>query len=138
VIVADTGGIVALVDRDDPDHAALRARFLDDPSSWVVPWIILAEVDHLLRHHVGSRPAALFLDDIAHGRYRLEAGREEDLQRADELCRQYASLDLGLVDGAVIATAERLRARAIATLDLRDFGAIRIRGNPALLPRDLG
>jgi hypothetical protein len=42
-----------------------------------------------------------------------------------------------LVDAVVIATAERLRADAIATLDLRHFGAIKIAGSPRLLPRDL-
>ena len=43
---------------------------------------------------------------------------------------------LGLVDAAVIATAERLKANAIATLDLRHFGAVAIKGSPRLVPRD--
>jgi len=42
-----------------------------------------------------------------------------------------------LQDGIVIAVAERLGAKAIATLDVRHFGAVQIRGNPRLLPRDL-
>ncbi len=46
------------------------------------------------------------------------------------------SLGLGLVDGVVIAVSERLRAQAIATLDLRHFGAVSIQGSPRLLPRD--
>jgi hypothetical protein len=41
------------------------------------------------------------------------------------------------VDGVVISVAERLGADAIATLDVRHFGAVRIKGAPALLPRDL-
>jgi hypothetical protein len=41
------------------------------------------------------------------------------------------------VDAAVIAAAERLRATAIATLDMRHFGAVTIRGRPRLIPRDL-
>jgi hypothetical protein len=41
------------------------------------------------------------------------------------------------VDAIVIATATRLKAGAIATLDLRHFAAITIPGNPKLLPRDL-
>ena len=43
---------------------------------------------------------------------------------------------MGLVDAVVMATAERLGARAIATLDLRHFAAVAILGNPILLPRD--
>jgi len=41
-----------------------------------------------------------------------------------------------MADGVVIAMAERLGARAIATLDLRHFGAVGIRGGPELYPRD--
>ena len=40
------------------------------------------------------------------------------------------------MDAVVIAVAERLKAEAIATLDLKHFGAVRIAGNPRLLPRD--
>jgi predicted nucleic acid-binding protein len=42
-----------------------------------------------------------------------------------------------LVDGVVVAMAKRLGADGIATLDLRHFGAVAIRGEPLLLPRDL-
>ena len=58
------------------------------------------------------------------------------MARARALCERYRTLGLGLVDGVVIAQAERLRADAIATLDLRHFGAVRIEGEPRLLPRD--
>jgi hypothetical protein len=36
-----------------------------------------------------------------------------------------------------MAMAERLRAAAIATLDVRHFGAVSLRGHPKLVPRDL-
>jgi hypothetical protein len=36
-----------------------------------------------------------------------------------------------------MATAERLGARAIVTLDERDFGAVELEGAPAIWPRDL-
>ena len=57
---------------------------------------------------------------------------------ANRICAKYRSLRLGLVDAVVIAVAERLEAEAIATLDLRHFGAVTIRGAPKLLPRDDG
>ncbi|MCI0400639.1 MAG: PIN domain-containing protein, partial [Gammaproteobacteria bacterium] len=58
------------------------------------------------------------------------------LERARDLNHRYRSLRLGLVDAVVIAIAERLKAEAILTLDLRHFGAVDIRGRPKLLPRD--
>jgi predicted nucleic acid-binding protein len=65
----------------------------------------------------------------------VEWGGAEVLARAQELARRHKVL--GLVDSVVITVAERLKAEAIATLDLRHFGAVPIRGNPKLLPRDL-
>ena len=138
MIVADTGAIVALVDADDQHHAALVRLFEADPHAWILPWAILPEVDHLLDRHVGPDAARAFLADVAGGAFAVEWGVPEDLARAHEMGVQYAGLRLGLVDSVVAAVAERLRATGIATVDLRDFGAMRLRGSPRLLPRDAG
>jgi predicted nucleic acid-binding protein len=55
VIVADTGAIVALIDRKDQHHRTVRPLFEEAPDQWVLPWAILPEVDYLLAHHVGVR-----------------------------------------------------------------------------------
>jgi predicted nucleic acid-binding protein len=137
VIVADTGAIVALVDADERHHRVLRELFEDKPEDWILPWAILPEVDYLLATHVGRRAEEAFLADVADGGYVVEWGRETDLLRAQTICSAHRSLRLGLVDAFVIAISERLKASAIATLDLRHFGAVKIRGTPKLLPRDL-
>jgi predicted nucleic acid-binding protein len=137
VIVADTGALIALIDADDRQHGALRTLFDSDPDAWVLPWAVLPEVDYLLGAHVGGRARELFLADLAAGAFHVEWGNPSDLERAYELNERYRALGLGLVDGAVIAVAERLGARAIATLDLRHFGAVQIRGGPSIVPRDL-
>ncbi len=137
MIVADTGAIVALVDADDRHHAVLRAAFEADPGAWVLPWAILPEVDYLLLHHVGL--AAELAANFWRTREApsVEWADDADLERAAELCLRYRKLELGLVDAAVMAVAERLRARAIATLDERDFGAVKLMRRFELLPRDL-
>jgi hypothetical protein len=137
VIVADTGAVLALIDADDGHHQTLTAAFREDPSSWVVPWAVLPEVDYLLGAHLGSRAQDAFLSDLGRGEWVVDWGGEADLRRANEIATRYRTLRLGLVDAAVIAAAERLRASAIATLDLRHFGAVAIRGRPRLIPRDL-
>lgn len=137
VIVADTGAILALIDADDMHHSSMTALFEEDPGAWVLPWAILPEVDYLLATHVGERAAAAFRGDLAAGAFVVEWGTDDDLARAHELCERYPSLRLGLVDAVVAATAERLRADAIATVDLRDFGPLRLAGAPKLFPRDL-
>jgi predicted nucleic acid-binding protein len=137
VIVADTGAVLALIDADDGHHAALATAFREDPSSWVLPWAVLPEVDYLLGAHLGSRAQDAFLSDLGRGEWVVDWGGEADLRRANEIATRYRALRVGLIDAAVIAAAERLRASAIATLDLRHFGAVAIRGRPRLIPRDL-
>jgi hypothetical protein len=137
VIVADTGAIVALLDADERHHQVLRQRFERDRGGWLLPWAILPEVDYLAATRLGSEVAQAFLADLAEGAFAVEWGDEEDLARAEELSKRHQALKLGLVDAVVIAVAERLGATAIATLDVRHFSAVSIKGNPKLLPRDL-
>jgi len=137
VILADTGAVIGLMDARDPQHAVLSELYVQDPDSWVLPWAVLPEIDYLLAARVGTRVEAAFLADIDDGRYVVEWGRDDDVARAHELNRQYRALNLGLVDAVVMAMAERLKAEAIATLDLKHFGAVKLAGNPRLLPRDL-
>jgi predicted nucleic acid-binding protein len=136
VIVADTGAILALIDADDRWHGAMRDLFEADPSRWLLPWAVLPEVDYLLAEHVGTKAQEDFHDDLANGAFAIYWGERADIVRARELHKKYRSLRLGLVDGVVAAVAERVGAKAIATLDVRHFGAMALRGRPILLPRD--
>ena len=137
MIVADTGAVYALVDRSDRHHPTLRRLFETDPDDWILPWAILPEVDYLVGKRLGKRVADEFLEDVAEGRFALAWGDEGDLAAAHRICRRYSSLNLGLVDAVVMAVAERLKATAIATLDIRDFGAVALKGWAKLYPRDL-
>jgi uncharacterized protein len=137
VTVADTGAIVALVDADDRHHLVLRRLYEGNSGAWALPWAILPEVDYLLLKYLGAGVQVDFLRDVAGGQWSVEWGHPSDLERALELCEGYAALELGMVDAVVMAVAERLRARAIATLDLRAFAAVPLSGAPRLLPRDL-
>lgn len=137
MIVADTGAVYALVDSRDRNHRTLRTLFESDPDAWVLPWAILPEVDYLVGKRLGARVEEAFLGDLAEGRLAVAWSDEEDLMVADRICRQHRALRLGLVDAVVMAVAERLEAAAIATLDVRDFGAVKLKGEPKLYPRDL-
>ena len=136
MIVVDTGAMLALLDASEDHHAVLKELYDENPDAWVLPWAILPEVDYLVAAHLGAKAQEAFLADVADGSLPVEWGRDEDLAVARRIHTRYASLRLGLVDAAVIATAERLAAEAIATLDLRHFAAVTIKGNPRLLPRD--
>ena len=137
MIIADTGAIVALIDKDDRHHKTLLDLFNEDPVRWLLPWAILPEVDYLVAKYLGNPTEQVFVSDLSRSLYRVDWGADSDLGRADELIRQYRDLNLGLVDTIVMAMAERTKAESIATLDERHFGAVTLRSTPRLLPRDL-
>jgi predicted nucleic acid-binding protein len=132
-LVLDTGPILALLDAGDPAHercVALVERLGED---LVVPATVLVEVDYWVLKLLGPDAWVVFVEDVASGAYRFAPLEIDDVQRAAELERQYADLDLGLVDASVIALCERLDEPKVATLDRRDFSVVRPRHCDALV-----
>jgi predicted nucleic acid-binding protein len=138
MIIADTGGVLALLDRDDRHHTAVRSLFEREGGRWILPWAILPEVDYLTDRRLGPDVARAFAEDVRDGLFRLDANAGRDLPRAIALLDRYRDLRLGLVDAVVMAQAERHRADAIVTFDARDFRAVRLAlpKPPRLLPLD--
>ena len=52
-LVADTGALYALYDADDAHHAAVRGVIENEQGAIVIPVVILAELDYLLRTFLG-------------------------------------------------------------------------------------
>ena len=138
MIVADTSALLGLLDRGSRSHGALAEAFRACRDQWVLPWAILPELDYMIPRTVGPAVHRAFHADLEEGCFAVEWGGWADVRRALELDRAHRGLSFGLVDGVVMAVAERLEAQAIATLDLRDFGAVKLKGQPAIWPRDLG
>jgi uncharacterized protein len=126
-LVLDTGPILALLDAGDPAHQRSVEMVDELHEDLIVPTCVLVEVDYWAHKLLGDETWAVFVQDVAAGAYRLEPLTLDDLQRAAELEREYANLDLGLVDASVIALCERLGETKVATLDRRDFSVVRPR-----------
>ncbi len=136
-LVADTGGLYALYDAGDAYHVAASEIVRKEPGAIIVPSAVLGELDYLLREFLGVDAELDFLDGLSSGALSLEPTTSTDVSRCRELIATYRDLDLGLVDSAVIATAERLDVRRVLTVDERDFRAVRPIGSPlTLLPAD--
>lgn len=137
MIVADTGGVIALLDRDDRHHGAVRRFFETDPD-WILPWAILPEVDYLAAKRLGEHVARAFVEDLREGLFAVDSNVVRDLPRAAELLTRYADLELGLVDAVVMAQAEHHGAHVIVTTDARHFRAVHLSIDPPprLFPLD--
>jgi uncharacterized protein len=142
VILCDTGPLVAAFNEADSDHARCVSFLAANWSRLVVPSLAVTEISHLLadpqrRGHPGL--AAEFCAAIADDELRVIEVTPHDYRRMSELLTTYASLRLQVVDACVIALAERLDLREVATLDRRDFQVVAPRHLPkgqrlALLP----
>lgn len=137
-LVADTGALYALYDADDEHHEAVATAVEGETGPIIVPMAVLGELDYLLREFLGVDAELDFLGSVLDGAFVLEAITEGDVRRCREILEQYRDLDPGLVDAAVMATAERFRTERILTVDQRDFRiVVSRRGEPfRLLPAD--
>ena len=131
-LILDTGPLYATLDRDDAAHRSCRRLVENATELLVVPAPVLVEVDYWIHQRLHPGVLVALLDDIDAGAYRVEDLRLEDYRRVRELCNQYTDADIGFVDAAVLAIAERLREPKLATLDRRHFGLLRPRHVPAL------
>jgi uncharacterized protein len=137
-LVADSGALYALYDRDDRYHAGAVKTIKRNKGAIIIPTVILSEVDYLLREFLGIQAELDFIDAINSGIYTLEPFTSSDARRCRDLVASYRDLDIGLADAAVLATAERLGVRNIFTVDERDFRALKAaHGDLQILPADL-
>ncbi len=125
MIVADSGAVYALYDADDAHHSAVRGAIATIRESLHIPMACLGEIDYLLRERLGVAAELDFLAEIRRGRFILEPLPLTDITRCASLIQQYAALELGLADAAVVATAERLKTKRVFTVDQRDFQTLR-------------
>ena len=126
-IVADTGGLLRALARGRDGSASFPdyEEALVSASAVIVPGLILAEVDYFLRENrAAMRKLVAEIFDPA-TRYEYEPPLPSDIARALELDARFKELELGLVDGTVIAVAERREVYRVLTTDHRDFGAVR-------------
>lgn len=138
-VVVDTGPLVAVADRRNPQARSIEESLRTYPGPLVIPAPVTAEVDYLLGKQLGPSARRSFLSDLANGRFEVACLDQADHQRALEVDARYADLNLGLCDAAVVVVAARYRTENLFTFDHRCFRAVRpLTDSPAfrLLPAD--
>lgn len=126
MIVVDTGVLLAVADADDRWHAASTELLASYPSNQLIlPAPVIPETGWMIAAVLGPATEAAFLASVAAGDFTVTDLGPNDWQRVAELVEQYADMDLGTVDAAVITVAERLNVTRLATINPRDFRVVR-------------
>jgi predicted nucleic acid-binding protein len=132
IVVADTSGLLAALDRTHPDGLAAR-RALDEAGTVIMSPVTLGEIDHVGRRLLGRQAANAAIDTIVRwaraGRLELPAVTADIVDSAQAVRRHYRGLgldlaDLDLADAVTVAVAEQFRTNVVLTLDRRDFRAL--------------
>ena len=122
MIVVDTGVLLAVADADDHWHPASTALLASYQSSpLILPAPVIPETGWMIAAVLGPATEAAFIASVAAGDFTVVDLTTSDWQRVAELVERYADMDLGTVDAAVIAIAERLNVTTLATINPRDF-----------------
>jgi predicted nucleic acid-binding protein len=118
-VLVDTGPLVALLDRSDPDHVACQETLSSLSDSMVTVWLVVTEAMYMLRAYWQAQEA--LWEMIETGAVEILPLGIDDVPRMKELMRKYRDLPMDLADAALVRAAERERLRRIFTLDRRDF-----------------
>ncbi len=136
-LLLDTGFLVALANRRDPDHrrcveawAPLRAKFISVEG-------VLVEAAHLLRRAPDGGRVAF---EIARSVQTLFVPPSEALYaRAFDLMKRYRNVPMDFVDALLVAAADDLSIGEVLTLDRRGFETYRSRKGPfSIIPSGIG
>lgn len=130
--MADTGGIVAAMDPDEPDHLRARATLDDARAAYITP-LVIAEVHYLLSAAGEHRAARDFLGEVADGFYTLTHPEPDDYATARDLIRQYEGTmvrkrrkpgSLDLADAMNVVVARDLETPYLVAID-HDYRQVR-------------
>jgi len=123
-VAVDSGPLVALFNATDAYHAKALAWARTFTGRLVSNAVVVTEVVYLL--DVNSQVQSDFLLWIGRGGMGLIELTAEDRQRCAQIMVKYADLPAVFADASLLAQAERLGLREVASID-RDFDVYRLK-----------
>ena len=131
-ILLDGSAILAAADRADLNHDAAIAWFARASEPLLLGALTLGELDVLLQRELGAAATLAVLRSVIDSTVRLVSPTQADLVRAAALLMEAAEHGPRLADAVLVATAERLGVRKVATFDRRPIAIFRPRHVRAL------
>ncbi len=122
--IIDTSAIVGLIDKGCQQHEVISDIINKSDINLIVPSPVIPEVCYMLNKKFGPLIEIRFLEEIISVNFQIEIIKFPDILRTVEILNKYKSLNIGFVDGSIIAIAERLKINQILTLDRKHFSAV--------------
>ena len=133
-VLVDTGPLVALLNANDHQHAAVALQLALIKPPLITCEAVLAEATHVVRHTGGGRAALLEMVDEGF----LVMGLQLAVQSTEllMLVKRYASVPMSLADACMVRLAELHPRSLVWTFD-SDFTVYRKNGRQVigLVPR---
>jgi hypothetical protein len=124
--LADTGALLAYLDRDDRWHEPCRGAFPDLHLPLVTSTAVLTELFHLVGDSVRERAAAWQF--VRSGALTVATLSDRDLPELDALMHRYRDRPMDFADATLVHLAGQQSLSTVFTVDHDDFETYRIRG----------
>jgi predicted nucleic acid-binding protein len=124
-ILADAGPLIALFDRDDKYHEAVKEIVRTNRYKFITTTAVLTEVTHMLDFNINVQLD--FLSWVMTKGVVLQEIGPDDLPRIIELTRKYQDRPMDFADATLVIAAERTGIRSILSID-SDFDIYRLPG----------
>lgn len=121
--IADSGFLIALLDRLDAHHRWAAALIDSEPAPYLVCEAVCAEVAAVL-----GTPEPL-IRMLERGDLIIEFSLRDELEAVARLLRRYRDQGMDLADACVVRMSEIHRACKVLTVDVTDFAVYRRFGN---------
>jgi predicted nucleic acid-binding protein len=124
--LADTGALLALLDRSDRWHNDCRRAFEMLPLPLGTSVAVLAELFHLLGENKSALDAAWRL--LHSGAVTVLVIDDSDLPGIEDLMKKYRDCPMDFADATLVHLARRESLATVFTVDHDDFETYRIAG----------
>jgi predicted nucleic acid-binding protein len=137
MILLDTSGLLAALDRSQNWHAQAAASLSDAAPPRLLSPFVLAELDYLLATRVGEAARTGLLGEVERGAYTLAPMSAVDVGLARRIIERHADLGISLADASIVVLAQRHDLVDVLTLDQRHFRVLDNQGRSfRVLPAD--
>ena len=124
-MLVDAGGLIAIIDRSDPDHAACVAQLQGRRGKLLTTWAALAETHHVVGIRLGQHRQGALLDLLGSNLIGVVELGDDAVEPVVARMRRYADAPMDLADATLVEAAERTGDLEILTLD-EHFHAYRL------------